>query len=505
MPKTWSILTALLVTVIAYKTWSDHRFKLPPLINPRQPFDLSGAAAKKDFVQRSNELMKQGSKTFGEHPYSLLSDVGQVIVLGPKHVDEIRNHPNLNFLKGTEVDFHGHIPGFEPFATGAAATITVLVAKKQLTKFLSKFPITKPLSDETAFSLQTVFGESLEWHEVGLGETNLNVVSRLSSRVFLGPVICRNEAWLKITAMYTVDSFRAAETLRMVPKPLRRIVHWFMPECQRVRRHLAEARSIIQPVLDNRAREKCAAIEQGLPVPAYDDAIQWGEEESAKATYDPAVYQLALANAAIHTTSDLLTQLIIDISQRPELVVALRSEIIEVLGKEGWTKTSLYNLKLMDSVMKETQRLKPIQSVTMTRVAEVDVHLSDGTVIPRGMRCTVANTPRHDPDVYENPFEFDGYRFLRMRQTPGKENLAHFVTTGTQSLGFGHGNHACPGRFFAANEVKIVLCYMLLKYDVELVPGSDSSVQVHGFSLNSNRGARIRVRRRKEELQLESL
>ncbi|KAH0426574.1 cytochrome P450 [Colletotrichum camelliae] len=504
----WSILAALVAAILAYKIWTDHKFKLPPLINPPQTFDLSGAAVKKDFVQRSNELIQEGSKAFGGEPYSVISDTGRVIMLAPKHVDEIRNDPKLSFLKNTEHDFHAYLPGFEPFGAGNAIQILIMVAKKQLTKFLDRIPIQIiPLSDETAFSFQTVLGDSTgmhyptvniqllsnivgstEWHEVGLGQTILNVVSRLSSRVFLGPELCRNEAWLNITVMYVVDSFIAAERLRIVPKPLRHIVHWFLPECQRVRSHVAQTRSIIQPVIDARAREKRAALEEGRPIPTYDDAIQWGEEESARSRYDPAIYQL-----------------ILNILPRPELLAALRSEMIEVLGKEGWAKTSLYNLKLMDSVMKETQRMKPIQSISMGRIADADVHLSDGTVIPKGMKVAVANTSRHDPTIYENPLELDGYRFLRMRQTPGKENQAHFVTTSPDSLGFGHGQHACPGRFFAANEVKIAMCHLLLKYDVELVPGSDSSVQVHGFSLNSNRGARIRVRRRKEEINLASL
>lgn len=190
----------------------------------------------------------------------------------------------------------------------------------------------------------------------------LSAVTRLSSRVFLGPELCRNEAWLNITVMYVVDCFIAAERLRIVPKPLRRIVHWFMPSCKRVRGHVAEVRSIIQPVIDARAREKRAAVEQGRPIPTYDDAIEWAEEESARSKYDPALFQLSIAGAAIHTTTDLVTQVILNILPKPDLVAALRAEIIDVLSREGWAKTSLYNLKLMDSVMKETQRLKPIQS-----------------------------------------------------------------------------------------------------------------------------------------------
>jgi cytochrome P450 len=32
-------------------------------------------------------------------------------------------------------------------------------------------------------------------------------------------------------------------------------------------------------------------------------------------------------------------------------------------------------------------------------------------------------------------------------------------------LNFGHGNHACPGRFFASNEIKIVLIELLRNWD----------------------------------------
>ncbi|KAK1566048.1 cytochrome P450 [Colletotrichum navitas] len=502
-PETWSVLAVLLATVVVYWIWSHHKLKLPPLINPPRLFDLTRTGVKKDFVQKSGELINRGSERFGDQPYSLMSDVGCTIMLSPKYVDEIRNNPDLSFIKNTEHDFHSYLPGFEAFGEGQAIQIMTIVAKKQLTKTLAR--ITKPLSDETASSFQATLGDSPEWHEVNLGQTVMSVVSRLSSRVFLGAELCRNQAWLEITVMYAVDAFMAIEKLHIVPKRLRSIVHWFLPECQRVRSHVAKARSIIQPVIDARAREKREAALQGRPLPMYDDAIEWGEEESPRSKYDPAIYQLALAIAAIHTTTDLLTQVILNILSQPELIAALQVEIIEVLSKEGWAKTSLYNLKLMDSVIKETQRLKPIKQVSMQRIADADIHLSDGTVIPKGVKCAVANTTRKDPAIYERPHEFDGYRFLRMRKTPGKEHLAHFVTTGPDSLGFGHGQHACPGRFFAANEVKIALCHFLLKYDVELASGSDTSVQVYGFNLSPNRQAQIRVRRRKEEVDLDGL
>lgn len=189
---------------------------------------------------------------------------------------------------------------------------------------------------------------------------NLPLIARLSSRVFLGDKLCRNPEWLEITSQHPVNAFLAAYKLRLYPKLLRPVVHWFLPECRLLRRQYAQARDVIEPVIKERQEEKRKAVEAGLPVPVYDDAIDWAQEESAKTPYEPATFQLALAAAAVHTTTDLISQTIVELLTHPELIQPLRDEIIEVLRIHGWTKAGLYNLKLMDSILKETQRVKPI-------------------------------------------------------------------------------------------------------------------------------------------------
>jgi len=110
-----------------------------------------------------------------------------------------------------------------------------------------------------------------------------------------------------------------------------------------------------------------------------------------------------------------------------------------------------------------------------------------------------------DPNLYPNPDVFDPYRFHNMRNLPGKENLAQFVTASPQHMGFSYGAHACPGRFFAANEVKILFCHLLLKYDIRMAKGSPVDSVAFGFALIPNPKARIEIRRRKEEIDLLAL
>ncbi|KAL5947034.1 hypothetical protein ACKVV1_000107 [Pyricularia oryzae] len=67
-------------------------------------------------------------------------------------------------------------------------------------------------------------------------------------------------------------------------------------------------------------------------------------------------------------------------------------------------------------------------------------------------------------DYYDHPERYDPYRYIKMREeSPSHENRTHLVNVSDEHFGFGHGYHAFPGRFFAANEIKIALAHMLLK------------------------------------------
>jgi hypothetical protein len=110
----------------------------------------------------------------------------------------------------------------------------------------------------------------IAWHTVPLRETLLRVVARVSSRVFLGEEVCRNDDWLRVTREYTVSGFGAAEELRLWPAPMRALVHWFLPSCQRARADVAAARRIIGGVLEKRRLQK----QRGEKV-EHEDAIEW--------------------------------------------------------------------------------------------------------------------------------------------------------------------------------------------------------------------------------------
>lgn len=145
----------------------------------------------------------------------------------------------------------------------------------------------------------------------------------------------------------------------------------------------------------------------------------------------------------------------------------------------------------------------PVLPASMRRIAEAPVKLSDGTVIPKGAFTWVTLDAYRNPDIYANPKEYNPRRFLDLRNQPGQENKWQLVSTTADHLGFGHGEHSCPGRFFASNEVKIALVHLLMKYDWKLADGQRPGDVVKGGSeIGVDAEARVLFRRRQEEVRL---
>lgn len=199
--------------------------------------------------------------------------------------------------------------------------------------------------------------ECLEWSTITPDDMML-VVSRMSSRIFMGEELCRDKEWIESSSKYVSAAFRAGWELNKWPRAVRPLVHWFLPGFAEVRSELRRCQAVLQPHVDRRLSLKAAAAARGEPNP-FNDTIEWFSREMP-AGHDAAAVQISLSLVAIHTTTDLLTQTMIDIAKHPEILGPLREEAIRVLGADGLKKTAFQKLKLMDSCCKESQRLRPV-------------------------------------------------------------------------------------------------------------------------------------------------
>lgn len=136
--------------------------------------------------------------------------------------------------------------------------------------------------------------------------------------------------------------------------------------------------------------------------------------------------------------------------------------------------------------------------VLLRRIALETVRLSDGTRIPKGSGVGVFTGFMCDPTIYPNPTQFDAFRFLNLRDTPGYAHSSQFASPSASHLGFGYGFQSCPGRFFAVALVKILLVHIVMEYDLK--PSDTEGIKLirDGFRVHTDPAATLLVCRRQD-------
>ncbi|KAJ0414742.1 cytochrome P450 [Aspergillus carlsbadensis] len=428
---------------------------------------------------------------------------GNSMILPNRYAHEIRNNDLLSFRDGLEKDFLTTVPGLEAMFTGTFHNHIVWDTASAFSRKLSD--LIEPLSTETGIFLQENWSDHTEWHPIPLSETTHLLIAQLTARIFIGEELCRDRAWIDNAISYTAHRTAAMKELHAYGRFIT-LAHWFLPSCRALRACVRAGRPFVERVL--RAR-RAAGGKVGGNNSA--DALSWidGVAGESGARYDATLTQLRLAYAAVHTTSDMMTKVIASLCEHAELVAPLREEIVAVVKENGWSEAALAKMILVDSVLKETQRLEPLASFTLSRIAREPVMLNDGTRIPKGTQVRLTTENMWNSSVYPDAATFDGYRFVKLRKqekdtastgTVGSGGGLSFVSVSANHMGFGYGKHACPGRFFAGAETKIALCHILLKYDFELVDPALAGAQTDGMMIWRDKRAMLRVKRREAEV-----
>ncbi|KAI6355514.1 hypothetical protein MCOR25_008160 [Pyricularia grisea] len=346
----------------------------------------------------------------------------------------------------------------------------VLSPEGKVTPELSRVAWEAVLSELSNFS---------DWTEVDIHHQLVRIVTIVSGWMFVGPEFCRTDEYMDLAAHYAADAFGGPVILQMFPKAMRRFVAPLVPPIRRVWKAHHRIAALLGPAIA--ARRNTDPDSQSIP----DDMLQWLIENShqfpdeIKEDGDIARLQLSLSAVAIHTTALTATATLFDLAAEPQVMEDLREEIHRVLQEHDGKITSkmLFDLKLMDAVCKESQRLNPADLLSARRRVMKPFTFSDGTVVPVGtmLAIPVYHIGR-DPELFpENPDKFNPYRFtqLRTKDAEGGGNHLQFASVTHGTMAFGWGKHACPGRFFAATEIKLILLHILLNYEVTVVSGPD--------------------------------
>ncbi|KAI5993495.1 cytochrome P450 [Pisolithus albus] len=443
------------------------------------------------YVGNAAQILQEGYAKYKGAPFKVPTLNRWIVVVGRQHLEDIKKSTDdelslieaandsakVDYLIGPEINSNPY---------------HISVARIHLTRNLGLYY--PAIKDE----VHAAFEELLDlkdnaWKSVPAVETIREIVCRASNRVFVGLPLCRDHDWIDLNSRFAVDVATDANILNMFPKFLVPLVSKKLPNTAR---GIARAMKHLDPIVKERLR--CAGDREDDWSDKPNDILQWLiDEKQESSTRQLTLRVLTINFASIHSTTNTFTQALYNLAAYPQYVGPLREEVDAIIREHGWTKEAIASMRKVDSFLAETQRLEGVLTSSVQRKAMKDLTLSDGTFVPKGTHlCVPTYVVHRDSAVYDNPVVFNPFRFSRLCGD-GDASARHQMVGVTQDyFPFGFGKHACPGRFLAANELKTMLAYILMSYDVKFEGRVSRPTSIH-WDLNVIADPTVRVMFRK--------
>lgn len=239
------------------------------------------------------------------------------------------------------------------------------------------------------------------------------------------------------------------------------------------------------------------------------DVLSWMIEKSRdEGEADPGfLTQLVstLTAGSTHTTMISVFYTLYDLAAHPQFQDCIREEIKakhqEIQG--DWDHAAFDGLPKLDSALKETSRMSPSNLGAYYRLMVKDYELSNGVTLKKGQMICVSNYCRQrDPAVFPEP---ETYNALRAYNLDLQTHINRpFSSVDNDILRWGSGRGACPGRFLATLEAKLILVKLLDEFDFKLVSDDQrrDSITLHEF-IHVNERTQLLIRRRNEKSGIE--
>ncbi|KIJ09985.1 hypothetical protein PAXINDRAFT_86692 [Paxillus involutus ATCC 200175] len=443
------------------------------------------------YFSNGAEVLREGYERHKGTPFKVAELYRwTVIASGSQFVEDLRkaSDDELSFAEAANENLKmeytlGHDVHHNPYH--------VAIIRLQLTRNIGV--LCPDMKDETVVAFEEILDlRGNEWKSVPALQAVQKVLCRTSNRIFVGLPLCRNSDWVDLTVNFTLDVVKGAVMIGLFPNAMAPLVARFMTNipasARRGMKHLG-------PIIEERRKHLEEYGKDWADKP--NDFLSWLMDDphgSQTSVQDLTMRILTLNFAAIHC----LTQALYTLAANPQYMQSLREEVESVVETHGWSKGALVKMRKIDSFLKESQRMEGVGVVGITRKVMKDFTFSDGTVLPKGTIVTIASEATHlDNEVYENADIFNPLRFANMRDEDGEGTKHSFASTTPEYLLFGHGRQACPGRFFAANELKSMLAWVVLSYDVKLEDGATRPPSLYiGSAIAAHPTAKVMFRKR---------
>ncbi|KAK4543416.1 hypothetical protein LTR36_005559 [Oleoguttula mirabilis] len=374
-------------------------------------------------------------------------------------------------------------------------------------------PLIPDMAEEVQASIDREWGlDTEEWKEVNIETTMRSVLVQITARIFVGLPLCRDKDYIAAAYNFMANLGPRAIFISLTPELLRPLAGWYF--ARDLKRCNAECAASTVPLVKREMGEQPhrPSDQKSMPLPKtlLEQMARLAVRSKDAKDGDPFSVSsrlLALNFVAVHTSNAALVNGLVDILSPPagpEVYLQLRAEAEEVADacQGKWTKSAVLQLEKIDSALRESLRISTFKARGLERivVAAKGVTLPDGTYLPRNTKVGVPVLPMHrDGELYPDADRYDALRFCGTQKVDedakdGTQRSAspalpsghvELINTSETFLAFGHGKHACPGRFMAAYELKLILAYIAANYDIQPFDKRAENAEFSDFSVGS--------------------
>ncbi|KAI1775359.1 cytochrome P450 [Hypoxylon cercidicola] len=434
------------------------------------------------YLLRGPSIIQDGFDRANGEAYEVLApDSRYVFVSSEKHIKELDSAPDtvlsLQAASKQMLQPVYTMHGFNWFDRRGTEGVGFVRALRTL--LTSNLPQILP---DLSTIIRTRFEELHAEHPIVNGAKHTPVYPSIVKLVvlsnavsFFGKELAKDEEFMVSALEYIEETLICAEIVRLVPKILVPIVGGLI--ARRLTSHGKIYETLI-PIAEQRCLERDHA-KLGRPVPKHADCIQWIMETAPRQkpwTPKRIVHELmAIWFGSVHALSTTITFAIQDLCLHPEYVAPLRDEAEKQYADFERTAEGL---PLLDSFIKESARLTPVESMSTRRFATQPFAFADGTRVEVGdWACTPVRAIMQSEALYPSAQQFSGFRFVspayleeaQVPAGPAQPSPSKLVEVGNAWHVWGTGRMACPGRYYAAAVMKVIVAQVVLHYDCALV------------------------------------
>jgi cytochrome P450 len=199
--------------------------------------------------------------------------------------------------------------------------------------------------------------------------------------------------------------------------------------------------------------------------------VSYRDEEGKALTRDEICDNILMVMIAGHggtaAASASLTGYLYD-PCNSDVLKKLRNEV-HLLGEP--TDAALKDCEYLCAVIDETLRARPPIS-SSTRIATKDMILSDGTIIPRGLRIATSAPLVHNDESIWGPSKFNPERMVIIKNEQPEVLRSYFFP-------FGGGSRMCAGEHFARMELRMFVYHLVKHWTVKIEQSHRSHIPVN--------------------------